>query len=113
MTAPRLAEVIIHVVDLESAVAAWRQASGLEATLGAGAREARIEVGSTVIRLIEAPEDQSGLFELTLAVSGLDDEVDGLKDLLRTTDAPAASGPVIDSRFSHGVPIRLIESGSD
>ena len=113
MTAPRLAEVIIHVVDLENAIAAWRQASGLEAALGAGAREARIEVGSTSIRLVEAPAEQPGLVGLTLAVSGLDNELDQLRDLLQSTADPAAGGPVINASFSHGVPIRLIESGRD
>ena len=105
MSLPQFVEVRIKVADLQSAIVAWAASSGLNALTGEDPREAVIEVGDCIIRLIESPDETPGLSGVTLAFSELPETVERLADAL-------AGGATASIRpgSSHGVPIDLIEA---
>jgi hypothetical protein len=116
---PRLSEVWVFAADLQEAVAAWRDASSLEATVSEA--EALITLGDVAIHIFPVPEagDPSpnivGMFALTLVVDDLDSMVTRLHlDQVKMSSVDTAPDfrryVDIYNVSSHGVPIGLIES---
>ena len=120
----KLIELSVLTGDLPAAAAAWAGASRLAAQISDG--EGRITVGDVLVRLLSPDAGRrpaelltargEGMYELVIEV---DDVVDAMADL-RVKDVLLSGVELgesgrreirIDPASSHGVPIRLVESG--
>jgi len=105
--------VLIEVGDIKAAVDGWRKASGLEPSLIAWS-DAIFQVGDVMLILAEVAQedDPTGLSTITLAKPDVSSEVARLREQ-GVVLTEGAGGATIDPSSSHGVPICLIEAGSD